>query len=79
MGNALTSPLSSRRPGRRFGASTRFPGIVNDARALGVTVTHLRYCLTGQRTSKSLMARYQKLQADKRFTADVDQIAQPSS
>jgi hypothetical protein len=41
--------------------AVRFPGITEDAKNLGVTRPHLWMCLVGQRKSKSLVARYQKL------------------
>lgn len=40
----------------------RFPGIVEDAQALGVTRTHLFLVLTGKRPSARLKAAYEKLQ-----------------
>ena len=41
---------------------TRFPGIVADARELGVNRIHLYLVLSGQRQSKSLLRRYANLQ-----------------
>ncbi len=45
---------------------TEFPGIVEDAKALGVSRTHLWRVLTGQRESARLLARYQHLKAQQR-------------
>ena len=41
---------------------TQFPGIVEDARSLGVSRVHLFLVLTGQRTSKGLLNRYKAFQ-----------------
>jgi hypothetical protein len=43
----------------------RFPGIVEDARRLGVSRVHLYLVLIGDRKSPTLLARYQRLQAKK--------------
>jgi hypothetical protein len=40
---------------------TRFPGIVWQASALGVTRHHLYQVLTGTRPSRSLIRRYEEL------------------
>lgn len=40
---------------------TRFPGIVEDAKTLGISRTHLFLVLNGERTSARLLARYQHL------------------
>lgn len=40
---------------------TKYPGIVRDASALGVTRIHLWLVLTGRRESRSLTARYAAL------------------
>ena len=40
----------------------RFPGIVESARALGVSRDHLFKVLTGKRSSASLLERYRALQ-----------------
>jgi len=39
----------------------KHPGLVADARALGVSYPHLWMVLEGRRESKSLMARYKAL------------------
>jgi len=39
----------------------RIPGVIADARALGVSHPHLSQVLHGRRPSKSLLARYQAL------------------
>ena len=39
----------------------RFPGINAACAALGCSRTHLYYVLTGQRKSRSLLARYEAL------------------
>jgi hypothetical protein len=44
----------------------RFPGIVADARALGVSRDHLWRVLVGDRQSLSLLKRYNALQSKKR-------------
>jgi len=43
---------------RRWRTGTRFPGIVEHARQLGVTRVHLYMVLSGARVSRSLMRRY---------------------
>lgn len=43
----------------RAGRKVRFPRIFEACAALGCSRTHLYYVLTGQRTSRSLMARYE--------------------
>lgn len=43
---------------------TRFPGLVADAKALGVSRVHLWLVLTGQRQSARLTARYEVLKAE---------------
>jgi hypothetical protein len=43
----------------------RFPGIVEDARRLGVSRVHLYLVLIGDRQSPTLLARYQRLKARK--------------
>lgn len=42
-------------------ARVRFPGIVSDAAALGVSRIHLYLVLTGERRSRSLLTRYKAL------------------
>ncbi|WP_043585316.1 hypothetical protein [Geminisphaera colitermitum] len=55
--NAARTPGEPKRWGK---GSLRFPGIVADARTLGVTYSHLYRVLTGDRKSP-LLARYQAL------------------
>lgn len=45
----------------------RFPGIGEDALTLGVERTHLWRVLTGRRTSKSLLERYERLKSEARI------------
>jgi hypothetical protein len=45
------------------------PGAVAAALQLGVTYSHLRRILAGQRASKSLLAKYLALKADQARTA----------
>ena len=47
---------------KRWGRGVlRYPGIVADARQLGVTMNHLYRVLSGRRESPGLLARYQAL------------------
>ena len=50
----------ARRVGRT-GRPTRYPRIGQHAQSLGVSRTHLWMVLTGERHSRSLMARYNRL------------------
>lgn len=48
--------------GQKFiNPKTRFEGIGEDAKTLGVNRSHLYLVLTGQRSSQSLKRRYQQL------------------
>jgi hypothetical protein len=47
--------------GRKKGGKVQFPGLMADARALERSPGHLWRVLTGQRTGKSLLRRYQEL------------------
>lgn len=47
-------------------AKQRFPGIVQDAKALGVSRVHLWLVLTGKRESAALKARYEVLKSRQR-------------
>lgn len=62
----VSSEMSAarRRGGRPLGSATRFPGVVNDARALGVSVSWLRQVLLGRGTSAPLLERYRRLKAE---------------
>lgn len=54
--------MSHRRPAQNLGRhTTRFPGIVADAKTLSVSRIHLYLVLTGQRTSHRLLADYRRL------------------
>lgn len=59
---AKVAPSGAKR-GRKPGGFVRFPGLSRDARALGVSPSHLFHCLSGARTSVRLMTRYQALKA----------------
>lgn len=54
-----------KRKGRpeKYRRSVRFPGLLNDAQALGVHRNHLYLVLSGRRVSASLLHRYQQLKA----------------
>jgi hypothetical protein len=54
------------------GNKVRFPGIVAQARALGVSRIHLWYVMTGRRDSNPLMRRYRAL---KRAQAEAGKAA----
>lgn len=57
----ITKPQAARK-GRKHGIGIlRYPGIVEDAKTLGTNRTHLWKCLTGMRTSHSLVRRYREL------------------
>lgn len=45
--------------------SVRFPGIMRDARRLGVHRNHLYLVLTGNRQSPGLLNRYKKLHKER--------------
>jgi hypothetical protein len=47
----------------------KYLGIITDAATLGVERTHLWRVLSGQRQSKSLLARYRKLKAQQSLAA----------
>ena len=49
------------RPG--WTREVKYPGIMRDARELGVSRTQLWYVLEGERESKSLLRRYRALKA----------------
>jgi hypothetical protein len=54
---------------RPQGSKTRHPGIIRDAKALGVSASHLWHVLEHRRPSVRLLAKYQslkKLQGEKR-------------
>ena len=62
--NKSSSSAEAKQKGRPYGSGTRWPGIVNDARTLGVSLSHLRFCLLGKRISNSLLERYWALKAE---------------
>jgi hypothetical protein len=59
------------KPGKRSRKlrGIQFPGITADAEALKCDRTHLFRVLTGERTSKSLTARYRELKAQQQEVA----------
>jgi hypothetical protein len=59
---------AQRRHGRKH---TRFPGIVADAKSLGVHRNSLLLCLNGKRPSKILSARYRQLKGKKLSTTEL--------
>lgn len=59
---ARSAGIAHRRRTVRRGP-VEFPGIVEDAKALGVDRAHLWRVLTGERPSVSLLARYRDLKA----------------
>ena len=66
-GTMLNAAMKARQPKKnRRRWCTRHPGIVGDARTLGVTYTHLYRVLVGERQSPGLSARYSELQALRR-------------
>lgn len=71
---AATASSTKARRGRAKGSITRFPGIVNDARRLGVSIGHLRKVLIGERTSPELLERWKR----RRATIDPNQPAFPA-
>ncbi len=60
-------PLRSARGISENKRTTRFPGIVEDAKALGVNRIHLWLVLTGRRQSTRLMVRYRALRNEPAF------------
>lgn len=46
--------------------SVRFPGLINDAAALGVHRNHLYLVLCGKRQSSRLLSRYLRLKGSQR-------------
>lgn len=62
--NACTQ---SKGPG---GRPVQYPGLLKDARTLGVNPTHLRRVLIGERKSESLLARYRALKGARATLAD---------
>ena len=63
-----------RKPKKR--GATRFPGIVEDARALGCHRNTLFRALTGQWRLPGLVGRYKELKRNQRKTGKRDQIDQ---
>ena len=58
----MKTELSEERKSKAVRGPTKFPGIVSDARALGVTRQHLFEVLVGHRRSP-LLQRYQELKS----------------
>lgn len=56
----------------------RRPGLAKFAREAGVTFSHARRCIIGERRSKSLMNRFRVWQRDQR-AAKVNQPASPTT
>ena len=55
---SLPDDTQGKRPARR---GTKYPDIVRDAKALGVSRTHLYRVLEGKRESVALLIRYQAM------------------